>query len=128
MTKAQIKAFEELIANGDFRGRKELKHLLWLNTTTPKYNVGDCFLVTDYAHRIYGHQVVNFKAKIVKISTWRDTNEYFYHLEMICKCNGKTITSPANAYESELRTKCADNVNILGEAKSKLEDACEVAL
>lgn len=113
MTKSQIKVFNELIADPNFKGAKQLKHLLWLNTTKPKYNIGDCFKVTDYDHRINGHQVINFKAQIKKISAWKDEEEYFYHLEMICECNGRRITSPANAYESDLIIRCEDNINIL---------------
>ena len=47
MTKSQIKIFEELLASEDFKGKKQLKHLLWLNTAAPKFKIGDCFIVTD---------------------------------------------------------------------------------
>ena len=52
MNKKQITVFKELLADPNFKGKKSLEHLLWLNTTEPKYKEGDCFKVTDHGHTI----------------------------------------------------------------------------
>lgn len=119
MTQSQIKVFNELLADKNFKGKSQLKHLLWLNTEKPKYEIGECFKVTDYSHRIFGHPVVNFNAKIVNIFCWRNEEKYDYKLEMICECGGKQITAIQTVSEDNLKERCEDNINILGEAKSK---------
>jgi len=115
MTKQQIKVFEELLKDKDFNGKKSLKHLLWLNTSKPKFKIGDCFIVSDPGHRVFNFPVKDFKAKIVKISSWRDEEEWFYTLEASVEYNGKQITTNVNKYENVLwqSKNCDDNVNVL---------------
>lgn len=88
MTKEQIAVFEQLLKDESFKGRKELRHLLWLNTAKPKFKNGECFKVTDPGHKIFGHLVLNFNAMIVRTFSWRDTDEWHYELQMVCDCNG----------------------------------------
>lgn len=128
MTTKQIEVFEELLNDTSFKGRKQLKHLLWLNTSKPKFEIGECFEVTDRGHYIYGYPVRNFKAQITKISSWRDSEDWFYELTMEVECNGKKTTSNVHKYESDLiyAKKCANNQNILGEAKDDCPDALEI--
>lgn len=117
LTKGQINTFNKLLEDPDFKGKKQLRHLLWLNTTKPKFAVGDCFFVTDPGHRLFGFPVKDFKAKIVEIKSWMNTNEWFYSLEMEAEYNGKTITAHCGKMESELFQckKAKDNKNILCE-------------
>lgn len=115
MTKQQIKVFEDLLKDKDFQGKKALKHLLWLNTSTPKFKPGDCFIVSDPGHSIGGFPVRNFRAKVVKISSWRDEEDWFYALEASVEINGKQTTVQVHKYESDLQRaeRCEDNVNVL---------------
>lgn len=119
MTNEQIKVFNELLKDENFKGKQQLKHLLWLNTSQPKFKVGDCFEVSDRGHWVYGYPVHNFKAKIDKITSWKDKEEWYYHLTMDIVCGDKTSEASVYKYESELEcaTPCNDNKNILGEAK-----------
>ena len=71
MKNSQIKVFEELLKDKDFKGKEQLKHLLWLNTVPPKYKEGECFKVTDRARKIYGFPVINFNAKIIRVFSWK---------------------------------------------------------
>ena len=115
MTKQQIKVFEELLKDKDFKGKKALKHLLWLNTSKPKFKVGDCFIVSDPGHRIGNFPVKDFKAKIIEISSWRDEEDWFYHLECFVEINGRQTTTNVHKYETDLdrAIRCEDNVNVL---------------
>lgn len=126
MTQEQIKVFEELLASKETKGKKSLRHLLWLNTTEPKFQIGECFEVTDRGHRIYGYPVKDFKAKITAISCWRDEEEYRYELEAEIECDGKKTTTKVYKYESELTKSCDGNKNILGEAKSEHADTLDI--
>ena len=128
MDKKYEKMFKELLEDKEFKGKKALKHLLWLNTVEPKFKIGDCFLVTDYGHRIFGHQVINFHAKVVEIKSWRNEEEYQYTLEMDVECEGKHTTSKCFKDEAELMFRCDDNKNILGTKKSEHADSTDVRL
>lgn len=120
MKKSQIKVFEELLQDESFRGKDSLKHLLWLNTAEQKFKIGDCFVVSDPGHKVFGYPVCNFKAKVTKIKSWRDTNEWFYCLEMKVSCGNGSTTAAVYKYESELLEleRCNDNINELSFRKS----------
>lgn len=130
MTKSQIKVFEELLASEDFKGKKSLKHLLWLNTVEPKYKMGECFIVTDPGHSVYGYPVRNLKGKVTKISAWRDSEEYQYEVELDVTTGDKNQLVKCYFGENKMNTfgRCSDNVNVLGEPKNKYAEACDVAL
>lgn len=127
MKKSQIKVFEELLQDESFRGKKQLKHLLWLNTAEQKFKIGDCFVVSDPGHYLYGCPVKNFKAKVVKVSAWIHTNEWYYELKMEVHCKGKKITANVCKYESELAKadRCEDNINEIKDAKSDCEESLD---
>lgn len=114
MTKQQIKVFEELLKDKDFKGKKALKHLLWLNTSTPKFKIGDCFIVSDPGHSIGVYPVKDFRAKVIEISAWKDVEDWFYKLEASVTINGKQITTNIYKYECDLEraARCEDNVNV----------------
>jgi len=113
MNKQQVKVFEELLGDPNFMGKKQLRHLLWLNTVKPKFKVGQFVTVTNYSHRICGHQVIDFRAKVVKHNAFINTNEWHYELEMEITCNGKTQTIKEYASESDLKGGVRNNKNLL---------------
>lgn len=121
MTKGQINTFNKLLEDPNFKGKKHLRHLLWLNTSKPKFKVGDCFEVTDPGHKLFGYPVKDFKAKIVEIKSWINEEEWFYSLEIEAECDGEIITAHCGKYERDLTRskKCKDNKNILGEKKTE---------
>jgi hypothetical protein len=116
MKKSQIKVFEELLQDENFRGKKALRHLLWLNTAEQKFKVGDCFVVTDRGHSVYGYPVKDFKAKIVEVYSFNTGNEWYYKLEADVRCGCAGMMVDIRKAESELvrAEKCDDNKNVLG--------------
>ena len=115
MNQEQIKVFNELLETPNFKGKKQLKHLLWLNSTQPKFKEGDCFVISDGGHSVFGKPVEEFKAKITVVTSFKSRDEWFYHLEMVAKYKGKTVESNAYKYEGELERaeRAEDNINIL---------------
>ena len=115
MTKNQIKVINEIIADPTTKGKEQLKHILWINTTHPKYLIGDCFKVTDTSEKICDIPVRNLKAKIVCQYACQDVNEYYYELEVVCKKAGKPYIATVHQTESDLyrAERCDDNVNTL---------------
>lgn len=128
MKKSQIKVFEELLADKDFRGKKQLRHLLWLNTSEQKFKEGDCLMVSDRGHIVYGYPVKDFKAKVVEVMSFIHVNEWRYALEAEVECDGKRTTVRICKDESELirAKKCKDNKNVLGAPASDVEESLEI--
>ena len=128
LTAEQKKVFEDLLEDDNFIGKKSLTHLLWLNTTKPKYKIGDCFLVTEPHHRVYGHPVKDFRGKITKITTYIHTEEYYYTFEGVVRCGDKETTVTYHSPESELKVRCEGNITIADEPLSEAADAIDVAI
>lgn len=83
MTKTQLKVLNELLTDPTFRGKRQLGHLIWANTTEPKYSLGDCYRVSDVGRRINGHVVKDFGGKIVEIIPDLLSEEYRYRFECV---------------------------------------------
>jgi hypothetical protein len=119
MTNEQIKVFKELLADESFKGKKQLQHLLWMNTNTPKFKVGDCFVISDKGHWSFGYPVKDFNAKVTRIYSWKDSEEWQYELTLSVSCGDNVSEIMSYKSESELLNakQCTDNKNILGDAK-----------
>lgn len=115
MTKEQVQVFEELLSSADFQGKKQLRHVLWLNTVKPKFKVGQCFIVSERGHKILGHPVRDFNARIVKISSYINEEQWFYELEVEVRAGDKTVISSVHQTEDELcqAMPCDTNITIL---------------
>lgn len=100
MTEEQIAVFEELLNNADFKGKKTLHHLLWLNTVAPKFEVGDTVMIKgDGSHRIWDKPVRRAIGTVKEVSTFITGNDYHYCVECVYEKNGKQYT--ANEYGGE---------------------------
>ncbi len=128
MKKSQIKVFEELLADPSFNGKKQLKHLLWLNTAPQKAKVGDCFVVSDPGHRIYGHPIKNFNAKVVGVSAFITDEDWYYKLEMVVIYGGKETVTAVHLFERDLMKcpKATNNTNLVGDPKDEHPDSMDV--
>ncbi len=112
LTKAERTVLERLLEDESFRGKKSLKHLIWMNSTKPKFKVGECFKVTDRAMSFFGVRAVNINARIKSVECFRDCFEYRYSLEAhIVNKDGRETMSMMYADESDLRVKVKNNEN-----------------
>ena len=119
MKKSEIKVFEELLKDVNFKGKDQLKWLLWRNTTEPKHKVGDCYRASGRGQSVWGYPVKDFKATIKKAYCYKTEMAWYYELEAVCICNGKEHTTTIYTAEYNMGKKCDDNINVLGEAKSE---------
>lgn len=131
MTSEQIKVINELLNDKGVKGKKQLKNFLWLNTSTPEFKIGECFIVSDPGHRVYGYQVKNFKAKVTEVKAFGGGMfecEWRYTLEMEVECGSAKTVSKVFKSESELSgcQRCEDNSNTLGATKSKYSESIEM--
>lgn len=127
MTDKQIKVIEELLNTDGIKGKQQLRHVLWLNTSTPKFQIGDCFVVSDPGHRVYGYLVKGFKGKVTEVRAFGGGlfgSEWQYTLEMQIECGGQKTVSKVFKAERQLIgcRQCEDNINILGEMKVEYEE------
>ncbi len=114
MTKKQINAFEELLQDSDFKGKNQLRHLLWLNTTKPKFKLGDKVIFTDSKQRTYGVPMINFIGYIKGISSFKNENEYYYDIAVPVRNGNKEHTGYTCIAECDLKL-CNSNktVNVI---------------
>lgn len=128
MKTSQIKVFEELLNDPDFREKEMLKYILWKNTTKPEFKKGDCFKVTDMSRKIFGYPVIDFKAKVTKSYSYKGKCEWFYEIAMDVTCgNGNTVAMDYVSENELLQAeRCEDNLNVVGNEKSKFADSITV--
>ena len=127
LTASQKKMFEKLLENDAFKGKDQLRHLLWLNTTIPKHSVGDCFLVSEPGHRVFGHPVRNFKGKIIGVHNFKTENVYRYTLEGIVKCGDRQTPVRYYSSESDLVHRCEDNITVVEDINNSCSSEIELS-
>ena len=113
MNKKQVKVFEQLLNDKDFKGKKELEHLLWLNTSKPKYKVGDYVWVTNRLRKLYGQEVADFKGRIAEVYSFDHSNEWHYRVEMVVLIENERTVVNEYALESDIEGGAYCNFNII---------------
>lgn len=106
MTEEQIKTVNNLMVDPEVKGKKWLKHFLWLNTVKPKFKVGDSVeLCSDGCCRIWGKPVRKAIGIVREISTITLQEIYCYVVECVfVKDDGKTTyTTTLSAYDEDLK-------------------------
>ena len=112
MTKTELNTLQKLIEKEDTKGKKLLERVVWLNTTKPKYTIGDCYAITDKGHYIYGVPVINMNAKILDIHSDSRNKLYHYDLELII-ITDSGIHKEVKVYinENDIGKKVKNNIN-----------------
>lgn len=131
MTPTQIKTLNQLLEDPSFKGKKQLKYLLWMNTSKPRFKIGDCFKITEHGRTIYGYPVRDFKAKITEVKPYGlMVHEYQYTLQMEITCGDKHYVANSYIPEKVMGSfqKCKDNKNTLPDPRSEHSDEMEVPL
>ena len=107
MNKKQVKVFNQLLEDENFKGKEQLEHLLWLNTSKPKYKVGDCVVIKNCSRNIFGYQVTELKGEVTDIFSYDQSNEWHYRVNAVVFCGSKPMKVIEYALESEIDN--ADN-------------------
>lgn len=115
MTKAQIKAINELLDAKDTHGKEMLRWVLWRNTEKPKIETGHCCKITDRNVRIWGVPVKGFCAKVVRAYCYKTQAMWYYELEIIVKKGNSEYKTTLYKSEAEVwqAEVCEDNITIL---------------
>ena len=128
MTKAELNTLQKLMEKEDIKGKKLLDQFIWLNTTEPKYAIGNYYRITDIGHRIYGVPVENKKAKLIEVRNILSEKQYLYKFELEFETtDGRHITSTACVTERYIGRRVHDNYNIV-KAQDRHTESIGVAL
>lgn len=129
MKKSEIKKLQELLANEDTKGKKLLERVIWLNTTSAKYNVGDFVKFTDIGHSVYGVPVKDFKGKVKEVLSNSRDRTYSYELEIIVGTKDEPQLLVTNCFvlERDISGKVRSNNNII-EIISKNKETIGISL
>lgn len=105
MTEQQIEMFNDLLNNADFKGKKTLRHLLWLNTVAPKFTIGDVVEIRgDGLQRIWDRPVRRAVGKVKEITVFKTDDTYYYAVECTFqKEDGKQYTTTVHGAESNVK-------------------------
>lgn len=113
MTEAQLKVLQELQKDPEFKGQAQLKHLIWLNTVAPKYQVGNSFLVTSAGQRIFGVPVRNFRATVTEAYSFKNEEKWYYRLTAHVESGDRKTDSLICLPEEMIGSKVDNNINIV---------------
>lgn len=113
MNKSDIKKLKDILAKEDTKGKKLLERVIWLNTTSAKYNVGDFVKFTDLGHRIYGVPVKDFKGKVKEVMSNSQNKTYNYEIEIDVTAEDKHLTTKCFISESSISGKVRSNKNVI---------------
>ena len=113
MKKADLKVLETLAKDPEVKGKKLLERVIWLNTTKPKYEVGQLVVFSDRARTINGSTVIDWVGRVKEIRPNSEEKFYFYILDVKYKDkNGVVKETFGNGKECALKsTRKKDDVN-----------------
>lgn len=130
MTELELATLQKLMEKDDIKGKKFLDKFIWLNTTKPKYEIGDYYEITDKGHKIYGVPMQHKKGKLIEIKhiLLSSKREYVYTFELEFETtDGRHLTSTAYVTEKSVGHQVHDNHNIIT-VQDKYADSVGVAL
>lgn len=128
MTKTELNTLQKLMENEGIKGKKLLDQFIWLNTSKPKYTIGNYYIITDIGHRIYGVPVENKKAKLIGIRHMLSDKQYLYEFELEFETtDGRQLTTTAYVIERCIGERVQDNHNVIT-AQDKHAESIGVAL
>lgn len=114
MTKSELNTLQKLMEKEDIKGKKLLDQFIWLNTSKPKYGIGNYYIITDIGHRVYGLPIQNKKAKLIEIRSILIKKQYLYKFELEFETtDGRHLTSTAYVTERYIGRRVRDNHNVV---------------
>lgn len=128
MTKSELNTLQKLMEKEDIKGKKLLNQFILLNTSKPKYGIGNYYIITDMGHKIYGVPMQNKKGKLIEIKHISSEKKYVYVFELEFETtDGRHLTSTAYVTERYIGRRVQDNQNIIT-PQDKYADSVGVAL
>ncbi len=114
MTKTELNTLQKLMEKEDTKGKKLLDKFIWLNTSKPKYTIGNYYIITGIGHRIYGVPVKNKKAKLIGIRHMLSDKKHLYEFELKFETtDGRHLTSTTWITEEYIGERVQDNHNVI---------------
>ncbi len=126
MKKSELNVLEKLVNDPEVKGKKLLERVIWLNTTKPKYEVGQIVIFSDPARTINGTKVIDWVGIVKNIRPNSEERFYFYELTVKYK-NANGVIEETSGYGKEFALKSTrkkDDVNY--PLNNKREDSISV--
>lgn len=89
LSKKELTVLNGLLEKKDFKGKKALRFLIWLNTSVPEFQIGDIVTVTNKSMRICDTQVVNWTGIVREIYSTHFEDVWKYKVEVYYIVNGE---------------------------------------
>lgn len=128
MTKSELNTLQKLMEKEDIKGKKLLDQFIWLNTSKPKYGIGNYYIISDIGHKIYGVPIQNKKGKLIEIKHISSEKQYLYKFELEFETtDDRQLTSIVCVTERYIGRRVRDNHNIIT-PQDKYADSVGVGL
>ncbi len=130
MEKKELTILEKLLQDDEVRGKQLLERFIWVNTTQPKYNIGDCYVISDLGHQVYEEPIINKKGRIINIESCSREKRYLYIFEL----EFETVDNKHIAVKCCIKEECIsgepvlDNHNIIGPANANYPESISINL
>lgn len=83
MTKTELEILQKLSEKPNTKGVQLLDRFIWLNTTKPKYEIGEYHIVSNPGSYIANNEILGMQAKITGVIPESSSRKYKYICEIL---------------------------------------------
>ena len=120
LTKKQLNALNETLANVDVKGKGSIQKVIWMNTIKPTYKVGDNVIFSSDRKSgliMYGTRVIKFIGTITEIDYAWPSKVLLYEIEFRLS-NGETKKMWFEESNISRKTTAKNLINKVGDGET----------
>lgn len=129
MTKTELEILQKLREKPDTKGVPWLDRFIWLNTTKPKYEIGEYHLVSNPGSYIAHIEILDMRAKLTGVIPESSSSKYKYICEILMTVYEGTSSYTAMCttvvYEENIGELVDDNFNTI-KFTNKFEEESDI--
>lgn len=117
MTKTELEILQKLREKSDTKGIQWLDRFIWLNTSKPKYEIGEYHLVSNPGSYIANNEILGMRAKLTGVIPESSSSKYKYICEILMTVyegtSSYTTMCTTVVYEKNIGELVDDNFNTI---------------
>lgn len=129
MTKTEEELLRRLSEKPDIKGVQLLDRFIWLNTTKPRYEIGEYHLVSSPGSYIANNEILGMRAKITGVMPESSSHRYKYTCEIMMTVYEGTSSYTAMCttvvYEENIAEIVNNNLNTI-KVCNKFEEESDI--
>lgn len=129
MTKTELEVLQKLREKSDTKGVPWLDRFIWLNTSKPKYEIGEYHLVSNPGSYIAHNEILGMRAKLTGVIPESSSSKYRYMCEILMivyeGTSSYTAMCTTVVYEENIGEIVGDNLNTI-KFTNKFEEESDI--